>query len=601
MHENNIKKPSNTFRKTKIVATLGPGCNSEAILSQMIRSGMNCARFNFSHGSHKEHLTRLTMVRRMEKKLTIPIAVLLDTKGPEIRTAINAEDIEYNITRDTELIISCDAEYSTKNVIGVSYKTLYRDVKPGQIFKIADGSIILEAIKVDGTNIHCHVRDGGRLGSRKNFNVPGIKLNIEFLSNKDKEDIQFAITHQFDFIALSFVRNAEDVYSVQSILDEHQSPIKLIAKIENQEGLDNIDSILQICSGAMVARGDLAEQVQAEHIPIIQKRLIATCNKNAKIAITATQMLQSMEESPSPTRAELTDVANAIFDGTDAVMLSGETAKGNYPVEAVQTLNDISLAVENSKEFRDHSRRRFFATPSDLYEESSSAESIVSAAQIVAEKSNASVFLCPTWTGNTPRQIAKHRPTQPIFATTNNTAIYKQLLLLWGAYPSLVDTPTSDDELIGRASTMAKQRGFLKKNQKSVVVAGLPINTPMMINAIRVDFNGTLLLRARFGHGSVLQGKALHIQSPAQLEQHLADHSDPYIYIIDRLTYDYFPHLKHVKGLIVVKPPQVPLHALQKNSNQLTYLCQIDIRLASDLTDGQEIIVSGNELIAYAP
>ena len=339
-------------RRTKIVCTLGPAVDDDDALRDLVRAGMNVARFNFSHGTHDEHAIRIERLRRVAALESAPVALLLDTKGPEIRTGPMLDDASVELTANDRIVITTDDVQGTRDRIGISYGSLHREVRAGNHIYVADGLIDLEVERVSGTDVHCIVRSGGLLGSRKNVNIPGVRVQLPAVTEKDRVDIRFAVAHGMDFIAASFVRSSSDVDQIHAVLREHDSPIRVIAKIEDQEGLDNIEEIIRVSGGVMVARGDLGVQLALEEIPLAQKRIITLCNLHNKPVITATHMLESMIANPRPTRAELTDVANAIFDGTDAVMLSGETAIGRYPARSCETLHRIALAIEGSPEYR---------------------------------------------------------------------------------------------------------------------------------------------------------------------------------------------------------------------------------------------------------
>ncbi len=587
-------------KKTKIVATLGPACHDADVLVKMIRAGMNCARFNFSHGSHEEHFERLQLLRKAEKITGQNIAIMLDTMGPEIRTG-KLEGKDVLLEEGKTIAISGAVEKTNEQVIALSYAHIHKEVQPGAVFKIADGSIVLEVQSLENTKLICKIVKGGLLGARKNVNVPGVKINLPSLTKKDIDDIFFAIENKYDYIAASFIRNIGDVIAIRAILSEKDSTIRIISKIEDQEGLDNFEGILQVSDGIMVARGDLAEQIPSEEIPLRQKSMIKACNRSQRFAITATQMLQSMETSAVPTRAELTDVANAIFDGTDALMLSGESAKGKYPVEAIETMSRVSLTVESSAQFQEHMRTTSFSHTREIFTESSADESIIAAAQIVADKSKAKAIACPTLTGNTPRHISSLRPTnQHIIATCHREYVCRQLLLVWGVIPVLTKAGKTNKEIIDTTIEASSSLGFLDKNEKLIIVAGLPINKPLMVNTIQMHFNGKVLLRGRQGIGPIVKGKIVHVSSPGQISAHAAAHKDEeFIYITHQLTYNMLPMLSGVSGLIVQQRAEVPFEILRKQYPNLACLAYVNELTFHELQEGQEIIISGKEKFAY--
>ena len=591
------------FKRTKIIATLGPGCHDANVIAKMLEAGMNCARFNFSHGNHKEHFNRLSLLQEAEKKTGIDSVYLLDTKGPEVRTGIvEGEPIE--IQTGKTILLSSKQNTSTEKCIALSYSRIHNEVKKGMNIKIADGTIHLKIKDIQENQIIADVIDGGLLGSRKNVSIPEAHLQLPSISPRDIEDIKFAIDHKFDYIAASFIKSADDIQEIREILLEHGSDIYIIAKIENQEGIDNLKSIIQVSDGIMIARGDLAEQVPVETIPLIQKDIISQCNTLRKIVITATQMLQSMEISNSPTRAELTDVANAIFDGTDAIMLSGETAKGKYPIEAIKVMNNVALAVEKSDLFSTHIRKKITGSQIEgVYTGDSSSETFVSAAQVVAEKSNATMFACPTSSGNTPRIIACTRPKQPIIAPTISSRIYKKLNLLWGVRPILISESTANNTSEDVIKQLRHQK-LIKKNEKVVIIGGFPMNEPYQLNTVQLHFEGKIILRARFGLGPVVHGKIINVQTSQQLIQHKNENSnknEKYIYIIKKLDFQIITVLSEIAGIVVELPTEFPMETLKKYAPNTAILIQTNKLVFTDIPNKKEIIVSGKELYAYEP
>lgn len=402
------------LRKTKIVCTLGPAVRDLAILKQLLTEGMNIARFNFSHGDHTYHQGTMEMLREASRQTAIPVASMLDTKGPEIRTGRTKHDATIPLVTGNRIILSTDDVEGTEDIISISYKNLPQEIVPGKHIYIADGVIDLEVEEIKGNAIHCFIKQGGDIGSRKNVNVIGVRTALPAITEKDEQDILFGIEQGVDFIAASFIRKSSDILEIRKILDEHHSKIHIIAKIEDEEGVENIDEIINLSNGIMVARGDLGVQLHTEDIPLVQKRIIQKCNIANKPVITATQMLDSMIHHPRPTRAEASDVANAIFDGTDAVMLSGETASGKYPVLAVQTMHKIALSIENCEEY--HHKMAVYLERSDQDQDIGTAVAL--SGFMVAENIDASAILTPTLRGNTPRLISKYKPQQAIIAAT---------------------------------------------------------------------------------------------------------------------------------------------------------------------------------------
>ena len=412
----------NDIKRTKIVCTLGPASQSEEVLRELILNGLNVCRFNFSHGSHEEHKGRIDMVKKVREELNRTIAILLDTKGPEIRTG-NFADPEVLLEEGSEFTITMDEVVGTKEICTVSYKGLADDVKEGDTILIDDGLVGLRVKSVENGNIKCIVENSGIVKNHKGVNVPGVKINLPAITPKDVSDIEFGIREGIDMIAASFVRKASDVLAIREILEKNNAgDVLILSKIENQEGVENIDEILQVSDGIMVARGDLGVEIPTEEIPIVQKMIIKKCNELAKPVITATQMLDSMIRNPRPTRAEVTDVANAIYDGTDAIMLSGETAAGKYPVEAVKVMASIAKRIEQTLDYdrmlKEKGSKNVTVT-----------DAISHATCTTAVDLNASAIITSTSSGYTAKMVSKFRPQAPIIAATSNEAVMRRLAL----------------------------------------------------------------------------------------------------------------------------------------------------------------------------
>ncbi|MFW5811634.1 MAG: pyruvate kinase, partial [Alkalispirochaetaceae bacterium] len=534
------------FRKTKIICTLGPAVDRQEIMEELLRSGMNIARFNLSHGDHDEHRERVARLRAASEATGIPVAFLLDTKGPEIRTGVVQDNGTIELPKGHEITLTTEEVEGTDELLSVSYKPLPSEVGVGGHIYIADGLIDLEVLSIEGERMHCVVRTGGTIGSRKNVNVPGVRTSLPAITEKDVADILFAVNEGFDYIAASFVRKPQDITSVQDILEERESPIRVIAKIEDQEGVENIEGITRASSGIMIARGDLGVQLATELIPLAQKRIIQECNRQNKPVITATQMLDSMIQNPRPTRAELTDVANAIFDGTDAVMLSGETASGKYPAESVRTLHRIALAIESSKEYRDRSSQYFFfhKTSNDI------GDAIAKAAYLVATDVEAKAIVSPTLRGNSPRRLSKFRPTQTIIAVTTSEIAYRQLLLHWGIYPLLSEHVNDSELMTQNALSLAMKHGFVSKGEKVVSATGIPLNSPIPMNSVKVHFLGNILNRGAIGMGERCSGNIVKARSFEEAKQRLKLNGRE-ILLTETLTPQFAPLLLSIKGLIV--------------------------------------------------
>lgn len=482
------------MRKTKIVCTLGPAVDDMAVLKELIQAGMNVARMNFSHGTHPEHLTRLQNLRRACDETGMYVSSLLDTKGPEIRLGL-FEDGETFIEQDSEFILTTEEVTGTSKRAAISYKGLPADVQKGSKILLDDGLIALEVTSVAGTEIHCRAMNSGKISNNKSINVPDVSLNLPSLTDRDKADILFAIENEMEFIAVSFVRKKEDITVIERFLNENGGAgIKLIAKIESREGLNNIDEIIRVSDGIMVARGDLGVEIPLEELPIAQKDMISKCYRSGKPVITATQMLDSMIRNPRPTRAEVTDVANAIFDGTSALMLSGETAVGKYPVQCLETMVNIARVTEDSidywERFRMDSTRR-----SDAFNSGVTA-AISHATCSTAMDIGAAAIVAATASGFTARRISSFRPECPIVAVAATKQAFGQLCLSWGVYPVFTNGYfKSSDELFDVSVSSAKSSGLAKDGDLLVVTAGLPAGTVGTTNMLKVQMVGDTILR----------------------------------------------------------------------------------------------------------
>ena len=468
------------MRKTKIVCTLGPATDEGDILKELILAGMNVARFNFSHGSHDDHAMRLEKLMSLRNELKFPIAALLDTKGPEIRLKSFAGGKIFLEDGATFTLTTREVIGNTKEAT-ITYGDLFSDISAGAALLIDDGSLELKVTEINGSDIVCEVVNGGYVSNNKSINVPGTTLSMDYMSAVDRSDILFGIEKGFDFIAASFVRCAADILEIRKILtDNNASNIKIIAKIENRSGVDNIDEILEAADGIMVARGDMGVEIDFTEIPIIQKSLILSSYMLGKPVITATQMLDSMIEHPRPTRAEITDVANAIYDGTSAIMLSGETAAGKYPVEAVQTLAAIAekpgSVINYNKQLRDRSMDSHIDIP----------DAVAHSACTTAMDLQASSIITISLSGATARLISKYRPAQPILACVTKYPIYRQLALSWGIIPHIMPIVATTDEAIDKSSAIAAELGYASTGELTVITAGVPLDVSGNTNMIKV-------------------------------------------------------------------------------------------------------------------
>lgn len=469
------------MRKTKIVCTLGPSTDVEGVLEDLINAGMNVARCNFSHGSHEEHKKRMDKVKEIRKKCDSPVAILLDTKGPEIRTGIFENGAIFVHTGQIFTLVGDRQVEGNENQVNITFPDLYKDVNIGSIILIDDGLVKLEVKEISGTDIVCEVKNDGKISNRKGVNVPDVHINMEYMSEQDKSDIIFGIRQDVDYIAASFVRTAEDVKAVRKILDENGGEnINIIAKIENSEGILNVDSIIDEADAIMVARGDMGVELPEEEVPIIQKMIIKKVYEAGKQVITATQMLDSMMNNPRPTRAETTDVANAIYDGTSAIMLSGETAAGKYPVEAVKTMAKIAERTEMDINYK----QRFFNMKRS--ERIDITQAVCHATCTTAYDLGAKSILTVTKSGRSARMLSRFRPDCMITAGSTSEKVCRQLNMSWGVTPVLIKEKEDVLELFDYAVEVAKEKQLVEKDDIVVITSGVPLGKSGTTNMIKV-------------------------------------------------------------------------------------------------------------------
>ncbi|HZX47120.1 MAG TPA: pyruvate kinase [Clostridia bacterium] len=502
------------MRRTKIVCTLGPATEDKAVLKEMIQSGMDVARLNFSHGSHSQHRDMINKVKEIRKELGRPVALLLDTKGPEIRIKTFAGGRVFLREGNTFVLTTREVE-GGENIVSVTYKDLPRDLEKGYRVLIDDGLIELRVEEIKGEDVICRVENGGELKDNKGVNLPGALVGLPAVSEKDREDILFGIENDVDFIAASFTRKPEDILEVRRILEENGGGhIRIIAKIENQQGVDNLDGILEVADGIMVARGDLGVEIPTEGVPILQKEIIKKCNLMGKPVITATQMLDSMIRNPRPTRAEVADVANAVLDGTDAIMLSGETAAGKYPVEAIRTMARIAERAEESYKFG-------MLVGDAAGEKNATVTNAVSYATCaMAHNLNAAAIITATQMGYTARMVSKHRPQSMIIGSTPNERVLRQLNLSWGVYPVLAKPSDNTDDTLDTSVKAAMAAGYIREGDLVVITAGVPTAVTGTTNLIRVHTVAKVLTRGKGVGNRSAFGKVVFITDPeAQREK----------------------------------------------------------------------------------
>ena len=534
------------MRKTKIICTLGPSTDKEGVLRDLIANGMNVARFNFSHGSHEEHLGRFEKLKALREELGKPVAALLDTKGPEIRLKDFKNGVENLVAGQTFTLTTRDVE-GTNEICSITYKDLPMDVEPGGTIMLDDGLIKLQIQTVNDTDIVCTVLNNGKVKNKKGVNVPGVHLSMPYMSQRDRDDIIFGIQQGFDFIAASFVRTAQDVYEIRNLLNQYDSNIRIIAKIENREGVNNIDSILAAADAVMVARGDLGVEIDFTELPGIQKSVIDRSFSFGKPIVTATQMLDSMMVNPRPTRAEISDVANAIYDGTSAIMLSGETAAGDYPVEALKTMSAIAERTENEEHYRAQRHAEIQISVSDA---------TAHAACLTAKDVNAAAIVTVSESGNTARLLSKYRPKQPIIACVMDEQVQRQLSLSWGITSLLMGPAHSTDELIEMSTALAEKNGYLHNGELTVVTAGVPVGVSGTTNMIKIHMVGNCLATGvGVGRGKTdlvsASGKACVCRT---LEEVKAKFRPGMVLVVPSTTNEMLSYVRDAAALVVEEP-----------------------------------------------
>ena len=528
------------LRKTKIICTLGPAVDNEDMIRALIRTGMNAARFNFSHGSHEEHLNRLNLLKSVRDSMGRPVASILDTKGPEIRIR-SFETKSISLEAGDAFTLTTREVQGNGNLVSVTYPELHKEVSVGQEILIDDGLVALKVEEIDGQDIRCTVENGGTLSANKSINIPGVHIHLPALTEKDVSDIQFGVENDFDFIAASFVRRAADVQAVREVLDRFGGQeIRIIAKIENQEGINNLTEILAAADGIMVARGDMGVEIDFTEIPAIQKNMIAQCVAAGKPVITATQMLDSMIENPRPTRAEITDVANAIYDGTSAIMLSGETAAGRYPVEAVRTMDAIARKTEShiddAKLLGLRCRNRMNITAATAH-----------AACTTAKDIGADAILTVSQAGITAQMVSSFRPETTVVALLLEEQVQRQMALYWGVEPITMPRAENTDELVELAVQSAEKAGLIRHGDLVVITAGVPVGISGTTNMIRIQQVGGSLLNA-VGIGSrTASGPLCVCRSVEEVAEkfHAGD-----VLVVPYTTNELLPYLRDAAAII---------------------------------------------------
>lgn len=564
------------MRKTKIICTLGPASENEDVLRKLMLEGMDVARFNFSHGTHEEQLEKLHRVEHIREELGLPVAALLDTKGPEIRLK-QFEKGKVELKKGSKFTLTTRDIMGNQDIVAITYRDLPKDVKAGNRILLDDGLIELRVNSVEDTDIHCTVENAGMISNQKGVNVPDANLSMPFISQKDYEDICFAIEHGFDFIAASFTRSAEDIMEIRKILSEKNcNSINIIAKIENMQGVQNINEIIRVSDGIMVARGDMGVEIPMEEVPVLQKKIIRKVYQAGKQVITATQMLDSMMKNPRPTRAEATDVANAIYDGTSAIMLSGETAAGSYPVEALQTMVKIAERTEMDINYR----RRFSELSTGSITDVTNA--ISHATCTTGMDLNAAAIITVSKSGRTARMISKFRPTCPIIASTMSQQVFRQLNLSWGVMPIIIQEKGTTDDLFETAVEAAQEAGYVKQGDVTVITAGVPLGVSGTTNMIKVQVVGHILANGMGINKRKVRGQLCVCHSREELVSNYQPGDIIVIHDTDNLMME---QLKTAAGIVIEKRG-VDAHAV-------TVGLSLDIPVLINVKNATDILKSG--------
>ncbi|OZU89742.1 pyruvate kinase [Virgibacillus indicus] len=575
------------MRNTKIVCTIGPASESIETLEKLIESGMSVARLNFSHGDFDEHGNRINNIRKAAENSGKTVAILLDTKGPEIRTG-NFEGGQAELVQGNTVSISMDDVQGTAERFSVTYGGLINDVHVGSKILLDDGLIELEVIEINehSNELKTKALNSGTIKNKKGVNVPNVSVNLPGITEKDAADIRFGIEQGIDFIAASFVRRPSDILEIRELLENTSGEdIKIIPKIENQEGVDNIDSILEVSDGLMVARGDLGVEIPAEDVPLVQKMLIKKCNTAGKPVITATQMLDSMQRNPRPTRAEASDVANAIFDGTDAIMLSGETAAGIYPVESVQTMSNIALKAESALDHKSILSQRSKSVDMTI------TDGISQSVTHTAMNLDVSAILTPTESGHTARMISKYRPKAPIVAVTYSEKVNRQLSLVWGVHPISGKRADSTDEMMEIAIERGLQTNLFERGNKVIITAGVPIGESGTTNLMKVHVIGDVIAKGQGIGRRSAYGRAVVAKNANEAIERLNDEDILVTYGTDR---DMMPAIEKAGGIVTEEGGLTSHAAVVGLSLGIPVI--VGVKDVFDLIeDGQDITIDGTK------
>lgn len=577
------------MKKTKIVCTIGPASEKKEVFKALVENGLNVARLNFSHGDHAEHLARITMIKEVRQELKKPVAILLDTKGPEIRTGKFHEPVV--LQEGQTFTLTTDEFVGTQEKCQISYEGLPADVVPGNTILIDDGLVGLEVLEVKGNDIITKVMNTGQVKNHKGVNVPGVKINLPAITEKDEADIRFGLEHGIDFIAASFVRKSADVLEIRKILESSENgDVHIISKIENQEGLDNLDEIIRVSDGIMVARGDLGVEIPTEEVPLAQKLMIQKCNLAGIPVVTATQMLDSMQRNPRPTRAEVTDVANAILDGTDAIMLSGETAAGKYPIESVKTMANIARRMESTLDYR-----AILTKKGRELSEAGVTYAVSHATCNTAYDLDAAAIITATSSGFTTRKVSQFRPKAPIIATTINERVRRKLAIVWGVESVLVDMATSADEIFEMGITKSKDAELIHKGDLVVITAGVPIGVTGATNLMKVQIVGEILLRGLGLGRAAVTAKACVVNSVEEAEAKFKEGDILVTQVTDK---DLMPFIEKAAGMIVEEGGYTSHGAIVALNLEIPTVVGAN-NATSKIEDGSEITLDSNKGIIY--
>ncbi|MCI5708915.1 pyruvate kinase [Veillonella caviae] len=576
------------MKRTKIVCTVGPGTDKPGILENMMRAGMNVARFNFSHGTHDEQLERMQMVRDAAMVVNKPIALMLDTKGPEVRLGL-FKDGKVFLKAGQNFTLTTDDVEGSVEISSVNHKGLVKDVSVGDVILLADGLVTLHIDKIEGNNIITTVVNSGEIGNRKRVAVPGVALSLPPVSEQDEEDLRFGCRQGIDFVAASFMQRGKDVVAIRRILESEQKDVKIIAKIENAEGVKNIDEILDVADGLMVARGDLGVEIPAEEVPVLQKMMIEKCNHLGKPVITATQMLESMIQNPRPTRAEASDVANAILDGTDAIMLSGETANGAYPVEAVETMTRIAEVTEQSVIYDHQSRTQ---GGDDL----TTTDAVCLASVRIARDLKAAAILTCTESGHTAISVARHRPNCKIIAVTPHDETIRRMQLCWGVQAIKGQAIINSDEMVKQAIAAALGAGVIESGDLVVVTAGVPSGSTGTTNMIRVHIAGQVLLS---GNGILRKSVTGNVFIAANHKGDYESFKSGDILVVGTMEPNLMSVAKRAGGIIAVEDGYTSDSAIAGITYGIPVI--LGAKMAHEvLLEGQEVTIDGERGKVFA-